>query len=160
MTKGPTQDNSFFRTVPGAAQCHKRLSHGLVAARPKLPKAEKMKIAICIAALTSIVTVGALAQTAPLTYLDIVKEARRYDNLELSERVVSNKILGQKVRLNLQKFGNGSPNFYVKRSDMIAFVCDKSAPNFKGGNVTATITLHEEAEGGHFYTLDNCTTAK
>lgn len=120
-----------------------------------------MKIAFTIAALASIVTVGqALAQTAPLTYLDIVKEARRYDNLELSERVVSNKILGQKVRLNLQKFGNGSPNFYVKRSDMIAFVCDKSAPNFNGGNVTATITLHEEAEGGsHFYTLDNCTAA-
>ena len=122
----------------------------------------KIAFAFAIAALTSIVTVGALAQTAPLaslTYLDIVKEARRYDNLELSERVVSNKILGQKVRLNLQKFGNGSPNFYVKRSDMIAFVCDKSAPNFNGGNVTATITLHEEAEGGHFYTLDNCTAA-
>ena len=121
-----------------------------------------MKIAFAIAALTSVIIAGnALAQTPTLAYPDIVSEARRYDKLELSERVVSNKILGQKVRLNLQKFGNGSPNFYVKRSDMIAFVCDKSAPNFKGGNVTATITLHEEAEGGsHFYTLDNCTTTK
>ena len=120
-----------------------------------------MKIAFAIAALTSVIIAGnALAQTPTLAYPDIVSEARRYDKLELSERVVSNKILGQKVRLNLQKFGNGSPNFYVKRSDMIAFVCDKSAPNFKGGNVTATITLHEEAEGGHFYTVDNCAKSK
>ena len=119
-----------------------------------------MKIAFTIAALASIVTVGqALAQTAPLTYLDIVKEARRYDKLEGSERVVSNKVLLQKVRLDLKKFGNGSDDFYVRRSDMIGFICAKSAPGFKGGNVTATITLHEEAEGGHFYTLDNCTAA-
>ena len=122
-----------------------------------------MKISIAIAALTSIVTVGhALAQTAPLTYPDIVKEARRYDKLEGSERVVSNKVLLQKVRLDLKKFGNGSPDFYVKRSDMIGFICSKSAPGFKGGNVTATITMHEEGADGasHFYTLDNCTTAK
>ena len=122
-----------------------------------------MKISLAIAtvaAIASTAAFSALAQTAPLTYLDIVKEARRYDKLELSERVVSNKILGQKVRLNLQKFGNGSPNFYVKRSDMIAFVCDKSSPKFKGGEVIATITLHEEAEGGHFYTLDNCAKTK
>ena len=120
-----------------------------------------MKISIAIAALTSIVTVGhALAQTAPLTYPDIVKEARRYDKLEGSERVVSNKVLLKKVQLDLKKFGNGSPDFYVRRADMIAFVCAKSAPGFKGGIVTATITKHEEAEGGsHFYTLDNCTAA-
>ena len=120
--------------------------------------------AFAIAALTSIVTVGALAQTAPLaslTYLDIVKEARRYDKLEGSERVVSNKVLLQKVRLDLKKFGNGSDDFYVRRSDMIGFICAKSAPGFNGGNVTATITLHEDAEGGsHFYTLDNCAKSK
>jgi hypothetical protein len=120
-----------------------------------------MKISIAIAALTSIVTVGhALAQTAPLTYPDIVKEARRYDKLEGSERVVSNKVLLKKVQLDLKKFGNGSPDFYVRRADMIAFVCAKSAPGFKGGIVTAMITKHEEAEGSsHFYTLDNCTAA-
>ena len=117
--------------------------------------------AFAIAALASIVTVGqALAQTAPLTYLDIVKEARRYDKLEGSERVVSNKVLLKKVQLDLKKFGNGSPDFYVRRADMIGFICATSAPNFNGGNVTATITLHEEAEGGHFYTLDNCAKTK
>ena len=43
---------------------------------------------------------------------------------------------------------------------MIGFICATSSPNFNGGIVTATITLHEEAEGGsHFYTLDNCTAA-
>ena len=117
--------------------------------------------AFAIAALASIVTVGQpLAQTTPLTYLDIVKEARRYDKLEGSERVVSNKVLLQKVRLDLKKFGNGSPDFYVRRADMIGFICATSSPNFNGGIVTATITLHEEAEGGsHFYTLDNCTAA-
>lgn len=120
-----------------------------------------MKIALAIAALISITAGHALAQTPPLAYGDIVNEARRYDKLEGSERVVSNKILAKKVRLDLKKFGNGSPDFYVKRSDMIGFICSKSAPGFKGGNVTATITMHEEAEGGsHFYTLDNCTTTK
>ena len=119
-----------------------------------------MKIAFAIAALTTIVTVGH-AQTPPLAYHDIVSEARRYDKLEGSERVVSNKVLLQKVRLDLKKFGNGSDDFYVRRSDMIGFICSKSAPGFKGGTVIATITLHEEAEGGsHFYTLDNCTQAK
>ena len=74
---------------------------------------------------------------------------------------MSRKILLQKVRLELKKFGNGSPHFYVKRSDMIGFICQKSSPGFKGGVVTATITKHEEAEGGsHFYTLDSCSLTK
>lgn len=121
-----------------------------------------MKIAICIAALVSAVSAApALAQNQPLTYSDIVKEARRYEKLEGSERVISSKIMGKKVQLDLKKFGNGSPDFYVKRSDMIGFICSKSSPGFKGGNVIATITMHEEAEGGsHFYTLDNCLAAK
>ena len=121
-----------------------------------------MKIAFTIAALSSIVTVGqALAQTAPLTYLDIVSEARRYDKLEGSERVVSNKVLLQKVRLDLKKFGNGSPDFYVKRSDEIGFICAKSEPGFNGGNVVAQVVKHEEAEGGsHFYTLNYCAKTK
>ena len=97
---------------------------------------------------------------AELESKEIVKEARRYDKLEGSERVVSNKVLLKKVQLDLKKFGNGSPDFYVRRADMIAFVCAKSAPGFKGGIVTAMITKHEEAEGSsHFYTLDNCTAA-
>ena len=120
----------------------------------------KITIAIAIAFVSALAAGNALAQTPTLTYPDIVKEARRYDKLEGSERVVSNKVLLQKVRLDLKKFGNGSPDFYVRRADMIAFVCAKSAPGFKGGNVTATITLHEEAEGGHFYTLDNCAKSK
>lgn len=120
-----------------------------------------MKIAFAIAALTSIVTVGqALAETPPLAYHDIVSEARRYDKLEGGERVVSNKVLLQKVRLDLKKFSNGSDDFYVRRADMIGFICAKSSPNFKGGTVTATVTKHEEAEGGHFYTLDNCAATK
>ena len=121
-----------------------------------------MKISYIAIAFVSAIAVGhALAQTPLLSYADIVSEARRYDKLEGSERVISNKILGKKVRLNLQKFGNGSPNFFVKYSDMIGFVCAKKSPEFKGGNVIATITMHEEeAEGGHFYTLDNCSTTK
>ena len=119
-----------------------------------------MKIAIAIAALTSTVIAGpTLAQATPLAYSDIVKEARRYEKLEGSERVVSNKILGQKVQLDLKPFGKGSPEFYVKKSDEIGFICAKKSPSFKGGNVIATITMHEEAEGAsHFYTLDNCST--
>ena len=121
-----------------------------------------MKISIAIAALTTIVTAGsALAQAQPLTYPDIVREARRYEKLELSERVVSNKVLLQKVRLDLRPFDGGSPDFFVNKKDEIGFICAKTSPGFKGGTVTATVTKHEEAEGGsHFYTLDNCTTAK
>lgn len=122
-----------------------------------------MKIAICIAAVFSVAIAGqALAQTTTLTYSDIVKEARRYSKLEGSERVISNKILGKKVQLDLKKFGNGSPDFYVRRAEMIGFICSKSSPKFNGGNVIATITLHEEGADGasHFYTLDNCTTTK
>lgn len=120
-----------------------------------------MKISIAIATLTSIVTAGsALAQSQPLTYTDIVREARRYEKLELSERVVSNKVLLQKVRLDLRPFGGGSTDFYVSKKDEIGFICTKTAPGFKGGVVTATVTKHEEAEGGsHFYTLDSCTPA-
>ena len=121
-----------------------------------------MKISIAIAALTSSVTFGsALAQPQSLTYPEIVREARRYEKLELSERIVSNKVLLQKVRVDLKPFGGGSSDYYVKKSDEIGFICARTSPGFKGGSVTATITKHEEAEGGsHFYTLDNCTTAK
>ena len=63
-----------------------------------------MKISIAIATLTSIVTAGsALAQSQPLTYTDIVREARRYEKLELSERVVSNKVLLQKASNSLRQ---------------------------------------------------------
>ena len=120
----------------------------------------KITIAIAIAFVSALAAGNALAQTPTLTYPDIVKEARRYDKLDGSERVVSNKVLLKKVQLDLKKFGNGSPDFYVRRADMIGFICATSAPNFNGGNVTATITLHEEAEGGHFYTLDNCAKSK
>lgn len=121
-----------------------------------------MKIAICIAAAVSALTVGhALAQTQPLTYPDIVREARRYEKLELSERVVSNKVLLQKVRLDLRPFGAGSRDYYVAKKDEIGFICTNSARGFKGGIVVATITKHEEgAEGSHFYTLDSCTVTK
>ena len=83
-----------------------------------------MKISIAIAALTTIVTAGsALAQAQPLTYPDIVREARRYEKLELSERVVSNKVLLQKVRLDLRPFDGGSPDFFVNKKDEIGFIC-------------------------------------
>lgn len=162
MTKGPTQDNSFFRTVPGAAQCHKRLSHGLVAARPKLPKAEKMKIAICIAAAVSAVTVGrALAQPVSLHYPDIVREARRIEKLEGGEYVISNKVLFHRARLNLRAFGKGSDAFYVDKKDEISFTCAKKSAGFTGGVVEALVVKHEPgAEGSHDYTLDNCRAAK
>lgn len=118
-----------------------------------------MKLVICIAAIVS-ATAGH-AQIYPLSYSDIVSEAHRYEKLEGSERVVSNKILAKKVRLDLKKFGNGSDDFYVRRADMIGFICSKSAPGFKGGTVIATITKHEEAEGGsHFYTLSSCAVTK
>lgn len=118
-----------------------------------------MKISYVAIAFVSAVAAGnVLAQTPPLSYRDIVSEARRYERLEGSERVISNKILGKKVRLNLQKFGNGSPGFYVKYSDMIGFICAASSPKFSGGAVVSTITMHEEGADGasHFYTLDSC----
>lgn len=121
-----------------------------------------MKIAICIAAAVSTITVGhALAQTPPLTYPDIVREARKYEKLEGGERIVSNKVLFHTVKLGLKPFGGGSKDFYVVKRDEIGFICSKTAPSFKGGTVIAEITKHEEGgEGSHFYTLDNCLVAK
>lgn len=118
-----------------------------------------MKTAICIAAAVSIVTVGhALAQQAPLTYTDLVREARKYEKLEGGERVVSNKVMFHTVRLDLKPFTGESKDFYVKKSDEIGFICLTSAPGFKGGTVIAEVVKHEEgAEGSHFYTLKNCT---
>ena len=64
-----------------------------------------MKFAIAIASLCSLVTVGqAIAQQPPLTYTDLVREARKYEKLEGGERVVSNKVLFHTVRLDLKPF--------------------------------------------------------
>lgn len=120
-----------------------------------------MKIAICLAAAISAITVGqAIAQTPLLSYSDIVSEARRYEKLEGSERVVSSKVFQKMVKLDLKKFGNGSSDFYVKRSDMVGFICQKSEPKFNGGTVVGQILKHEESEGGHFYTLNYCAKTK
>lgn len=118
-----------------------------------------MKIAIALAALVSAATVGqAIAQAAPLlTYEKIVSEARRYDKLEGGERVVSNKVLLKMVKLDLKPFSGGSPDFFVKKSDEIGFICTKTEAGFKGGTVVAQVVKHEEVEGGrHFYTLNYC----
>ena len=121
-----------------------------------------MKIAICIAAAVSTITVGhALAQQATLTYPDLVREARRYEKLEGGERVVSNKLLFHTVKLDLKPFAGGSKDYFVKKSDEIGFICLTSAPGFKGGTVIAEVVKHEEGvEGSHFYTLKNCALAK
>ena len=121
-----------------------------------------MKIAICIAAAISAAAVGqVLAQTPPLTYPDIVREARKYEKLEGAERVVSNKVLFQTVKLDLKPFAGGSRDYYVKKSDEIGFICQSTSANFKGGTIVAKVIKHEEgAEGSHFYTLDNCSVAK
>lgn len=121
-----------------------------------------MKYGIAIASLMSIVTVGhAIAQAQPLSYADIVREARRYEKLEGGERVTSNSVLFKKVRLNLHAFGKGSDAYFVNKADEIAFTCTKTAPGFKSGIVVGTVTKHEEgAEGSHVYTIDNCAVTK
>ena len=120
-----------------------------------------MKIAICLAAAISAVTVGhALAQAQPLTYTDIVREARRYEKLEGGERAASPKILFKQVKLELKAFGGGSHDYYVSKKDEIGFIC-QSPSGCKGGTVIAKIVKHEEgAEGSHFYTLDSCSVTK
>lgn len=120
-------------------------------------------IAIAIASmLAASAPAGAAQADQPLlSYKDLVREARRYDKLEGSERAPSAKILFRKVRLDLKPFAAGSKDFYVVRKDEIGFVCEKAAPGFKGGAIEATITKHEEgAEGSHFYSLDRCAAVK
>ena len=131
-----------------------------------LPPGEvRMKYAYTIA-LASLVaasaTVGAAhADQSLLSYKDLVREARRYEKLEGSERAPSGKILFRKVRLDLKPFAAGSKDFYVVRKDEIGFVCEQAASGFKGGTVEATVTKHEEgAEGSHFYSLDRCAAVK
>ena len=115
-----------------------------------------------MAALGFVMLAGAAhSQPAPLlTYSDIVIEARRYDKLEFGERVVSNKVLQKMAKLDLKQFGGGSPDFYVTKKDEIGFICAKTEAGFKGGTVVAQIVKHEEAEGGHFYTLNYCSKTK
>ena len=127
-----------------------------------LPGKYEMKIAIALASLISVLAVGqAIAQAQPLSYQDLVKEARRYDRLEGSERAASPKILFKQVRLELKPFQGGSRDFYVNKKDEIGFICTNSVRGFKGGTVLATITRHEEgAEGSHFYALDSCAVTK
>ena len=155
VTEGPSRQ--FFKLGTGRRAPIAVALGAVVVAH--LPKAE-MKIAIALASLVSLVTVGhALAQTAPLTYTDIVREARRYEKLEGSERAASAKILFKQVRLGLKPFSGGSRDFYVSKKDEIGFIC-QSPTSFKGGTVIAKIVKHEEgAEGSHFYTLDSCTPA-
>lgn len=102
-----------------------------------------------------------LADQPPLTYKDLVREARRYERLEGSERVVSNTVLFHKVRLDLRPFGGGSKDFFVVRKDEIGFVCSRMTPGFKGGTVQATVIRHEEGgEGSQFFVLDSCAAVK
>ena len=106
--------------------------------------------------------VGAAQADQPLlSYKDLVREARRYEKLEGSERASSGKILFRKVRLDLKPFAAGSRDFYVVRKDEIGFICEQATSGFKGGTLEATVTKHEEgAEGSHFFSLDNCAAVK
>jgi hypothetical protein len=131
-----------------------------------LPPGEvQMKYAYTIA-LASLLAVGAPVGAAQadqplLSYKDLVREARRYEKLEGSERAASGKILFRKVHLDLKPFAAGSKDFYVIRRDEIGFVCEQAVPGFKGGTVEATVTKHEEgAEGSQFFSLDNCAAVK
>lgn len=103
----------------------------------------------------------AFAQPVSLTYPDIVKEARRIERLEGSEYVLSNAVRGSRVRLNLRAFGGGSDSYFVDKKDEIGFICASQSKSFRGGVVEAIVVKHEPgAEGGHFFTLDNCVSAK
>jgi hypothetical protein len=118
-----------------------------------------MKAGITIAALCSLATLTDVACAQPvLDYKALKTEARRVEQLEGSERVISSKILFKTARLNLRPFGGGSPALYVVKQDEIAFVCTSGLPKgFKGGWVTGKIEKHEAgAEGSAFYDLSNC----
>ena len=120
-----------------------------------------MKFSSVFFAVVSVGVVGAAAQSVSLSYSDIVRESRRLEKLEGSEYVISPKILGHRVRLNLQAFGRGSDSYYVNKNDEIAFTCRRTAKGFNGGLVEAVITKHEPgAEGSNFFELDNCTNMK
>jgi hypothetical protein len=118
-------------------------------------------MAFLLAAAVPASYVLAQPSAATLSYRDVLREARRYEKLEGSERTTSGKVLFQKVRLDLKPFGAGSKDFYVVRRDEVAFVCEKLASGFKGGTVEAMVVRHEEgAEGSHFFTLESCTAVK
>ncbi|MGJ7554671.1 hypothetical protein ACSFA3_06255 [Variovorax sp. RHLX14] len=121
-----------------------------------------MKIAITLATLLSAVTVADVAcAQATLSYADLVRDARRVEKLEGSERITSPKVIFQRVKLDLKPFGKGSKDFYVRKSDEIGFICQAASPGFSGGTITGKIVKHEEgAEGSHFFTVDNCSVAK
>lgn len=116
-----------------------------------------MKIAIVLM-LAATFAGAAAAQTPPLQYKDLLREARRVERLEGGERVVSPKIIFQTVTLDLKPFGQGSKDYFVVKKDEVGFICSTATHGFKGGKVTTRVTKHEEGgEGSHFFTLENCT---
>lgn len=113
-----------------------------------------------LALLTFLATTAptaALAQSTPLTYAQVVTEARRIEGLEGSEYFISKDLLFKRVRLNLSPYGPGTDAMYVSKRDEISFVCSPISPNFVGGWVDAQIDKHAPgAEGSHFFTLSDC----
>ena len=96
----------------------------------------KYQYTIALASLLAAsVPVGAAqAEQSLLSYEDLVREARRYEKLEGSERTTSGKVLFHKVRLNLKPFAGGSNAFYVVRKDEIEYAwqwCDQLIAGWK-----------------------------
>ncbi|MDM0091656.1 MULTISPECIES: hypothetical protein [unclassified Variovorax] len=107
--------------------------------------------------LATTATTAALAQSTPLTYAQVVTEARRIEGLEGSEHVISKDLLFKRVRLDLHSYSAGSDAMYVTKRDEISFVCSPAQSKFVGGWVDAQIDKHAPgAEGSHFFTLSDC----
>lgn len=107
--------------------------------------------------LATTATTAALAQSTPLTYAQVVTEARRIEGLEGSEYVISKDLLFKRVRLELSSYAPGTDAMYVSKRDEISFVCSPVLPKFVGGWVDAQIEKHAPgAEGSHFFTLSDC----
>lgn len=101
------------------------------------------------------------ATLKPITYAHLRAEVRRISGIDGGDSALSSAIARQPIRLHLKPFGGVSKAFYVSKTDMIGFICDRAEPGFKGGPVDAFVLRHEAgADDGDFFVLDNCTGVK
>ena len=117
-------------------------------------KAQMAKISTTMlaAALTSLVTAPCSASDAPIPYsrvVDVLGKAKG------NAQSVTKQLVGKHVQLRIQTSGGF---FFVRAADQVYFTCDRQAPGFKGGMITAKVTGYYESEGDSdpVFKLDHC----
>ena len=113
----------------------------------------KISTAMLAAVLTSFVAAPCHALDAPVPYSGIIDAIRKARG---NAQLVTKQLVGKDVQLHIQT--SGGSFFFVRAADQVFFTCDRQAPGFKGGMITAKITGYYVSEGDSdpVLKLDRC----